>query len=285
MRNAIAAFSSKEVFKDVQSLGQESDELKCFEFETITVNRHGEIIERETKKAQYSTQNLANNVILEMVAIPGGTFLMGSPNIEAGSSGRERPQHEVTVPPFFMSKYLVTQAQWRTVAALPQVNLVLDPDPSYFKGDDRPVETISWYEAVEFCDRISKHAKKHYQLPSEAEWEYACRAGTTTPFHYGETITSDIANLKGTSASASEGIYRQSTTSVGTFFPNAFGLYDMHGNVWEWCADKWHSNYNVVPQDATDWIMIDSYDNGRVLRGGSWLIYPRNCRSASRSGI
>jgi hypothetical protein len=195
VRKAIAAFSSKEEFKDVQSLGQESDGLKSFELETVTVNHHGEIIKRETKQAQYFTETLQTLSPsgkgvwdLDMVVIPGGTFMMGSSEGEGRDS--EKPQHEVTVQPFFMGKYPVTQAQWQAVASLPQVNRELKPDPSRFKGENRPVERVSWYDAKEFCDRLSRYTGKPYRLPSEAEWEYACRAGTTTPFHFGETITS-----------------------------------------------------------------------------------------------
>ena len=120
-----------------------------------------------------------------MVAIPGGSFTMGAPKNERYSSDRESPQHQVTVQSFLMGKYPVTQAQWKAVAALPKVNRDLKLEPSKFKGDDLPVEQVSWYDAVEFCDRLSQHTGKQYRLPSEAEWEYACRAGTTTPFHFG----------------------------------------------------------------------------------------------------
>ncbi|MFM6605478.1 MAG: formylglycine-generating enzyme family protein, partial [Dolichospermum sp.] len=128
---------------------------------------------------------------LEMIAIPGGTFMMGSPENEEGSINGERPQHEVTISPFSMGKYPITQAQWRTVAELPQVNQKLQPNPSRFEGANRPVEQVSWYEAVEFCARLSRIENKVYRLPTEAEWEYACRAGTTTPFYCGETISTD----------------------------------------------------------------------------------------------
>ena len=113
-----------------------------------------------------------------MVQIPGGTFTMGAPETEEGSKDDERPQHQVTVPAFFMGKYQVTQAQWKFVASLPQVNRELKADPSRFKGDNRPVEQVTWFDAVEFCQRLSQHTKRNYRLPSEAEWEYACRAGT-----------------------------------------------------------------------------------------------------------
>ena len=260
-------------------------ELQVFQFEVIRVNAQGREIERLKRDAQYFTKNLGNNVTLEMVAIPGGKFLMGSPSTEAERFDSESPQHEVTVPPFFMGKYPVTQAQWRIVAAFPQVNRQLKPDPSHFKGDNLPVEQISWYESVEFCDRISEHTKRQFRLPSEAEWEYACRAGTTTPFHFGQTITPELANYdcEYTYGSAPKGEYRGKTTPVGNFnFANAFGLFDMHGNVWEWCADKWHSNYGGAPTEGSAWIDNDNRKKNYMLRGGSWVNSPKDCRSASR---
>ncbi|NJR16239.1 MAG: formylglycine-generating enzyme family protein, partial [Calothrix sp. CSU_2_0] len=235
-----------------------------------------------------------------MVLIKGGTFMMGAPETEEGSRDSERPQHEVTVPTFFMGKYPVTQAQWRTVASLPQVNRELKPDPSYFKGENRPVEQVSWFEAVEYCDRLTQHTKRPYRLPSEAEWEYACRAGTTTPFHFGETITTDLANYDGTDneeykwsgsyGRGPKGIFREETTEVGSFgVANTLGLFDMHGNVWEWCLDDLHSDYEGAPTDGSAWL-DNSYGNlsdvqkgsSAVLRGGSWNNFPEYCRSACR---
>ncbi len=296
VRNAIAAFSSKEVFKDVQSLGQQSDDLKSFEFEIVTVNYRGEIIEREIKQAQHFTETLqspspteigvwGDALTLDLVAIPGNTFMMGSPLGEGYDS--EKPQHEVTVQSFFMGKYPVTQAQWRTVAALPKVNRDLKPEPSYFKGDNRPVERVSWYDASEFCDRLSRSTGRFYRLPSEAEWEHACRAGTNTPFHFGETITSELANYNGiiNYGAGLEGTYRGETTDVGSFgVANAFGLYDMHGLVLEWCADIWHNNYDGAPTDGSAWLSKNDNDNRyRLLCGGSWSSDTGLCRSASRN--
>jgi formylglycine-generating enzyme required for sulfatase activity len=232
------------------------------------------------KQAQANPPDLA----LEMVYIPGGTFLMGSPKGEPERLDREGPPHDVTVPPFFMGRYPITQAQWRAVARLPQVERALEPAPSRFKGDNRPVEQVSWYDAVEFCARLSAHTGRPYRLPTEAEWEYACRAGTTTPFAFGETLTTEIANYNGdyTYANGPKGEYRRETTPVDHFgIANAFGLSDMHGNVYEWCQDHWHSNYEGAPVDGSAWL---SEDEGvvRILRGGSWIDYPRNCRSAYR---
>jgi formylglycine-generating enzyme required for sulfatase activity len=229
-------------------------------------------------------EDLANDTQLEMMLIPGGTFIMGSPKEEENSMDSERPQHEVTIEPFFMGKYQVTQAQWRFVAQLPQVNRELEQDPSHFKGDNRPVEQVSWEDAVEFCDRLSQYTGRTYRLPSEAEWEYACRAGSAKPFAFGDTITTNEVNYDGnyTYGNAPKGEYRGRTTPVGTFQPNAFGLYDMHGNVWEWCQDSWHSNYKGAPTDGSAWLDNEESSNRKLLRGGSWLNDARLCRSAAR---
>ncbi|MFN6198040.1 MAG: formylglycine-generating enzyme family protein, partial [Dolichospermum sp.] len=210
-----------------------------------------------------------------------GTFIMGSPENEEGYHSSESPQHEVTVPPFFMGKYPVTQQQWRVVAALPKVNIDLKSDPSYFKGDNLPVECVSWNDAQEFCARLSQMANKTYRLPTEAEWEYACRGGTTTPFYCGETISTDLANYDGnyTYGQGQKGEYREKTTKVGIFPANPFGLYDMCGNVWEWCEDGWHKNYINAPIDGSAWTSLGSTV---VLRGGSWINNPLLCRSAAR---
>jgi formylglycine-generating enzyme required for sulfatase activity len=265
-------------------------ELNIFQFETATVNNQGKITQREQLQARYFAEPLSNNITLEMVEIPAGTFIMGAPASEEKSSDDERPQHEVNIPSFFMGKYPVTQAQWKFVAALPQVNRKLKPDPFRFKGENRPVEQVSWFDAVEFCDRISQYTGKNYRLPSEAEWEYACRAGTITPFHFGETITSELANYNAeeyTYGAGKKGTNRGKTTEVGHFgVGNAFGLYDMHGNVWEWCADQWHSNYEGAPTDGSAWIDDNSNNNNnqsRLLRGGSWYYYPEHCHSAYRN--
>ncbi|RUR76202.1 formylglycine-generating enzyme family protein [Chlorogloeopsis fritschii PCC 9212] len=169
-------------------------------------------------------------------------------------------------------------------------------NPSNFKGEKRPVEQVSWNNAVEFCKRLSQKTGRNYRLPSEAEWEYACRAGTNTPFYFGETITTDLANYYGnhTYASAPKGQYREKTTDVGSFPPNAFGLYDMYGNVWEWCQDHWHENYQGAPTDGSAWLSggniirrllegASGNKNFRLLRGGSWGYYSRICRSALRN--
>ncbi|KAM3096212.1 SUMF1/EgtB/PvdO family nonheme iron enzyme [Phormidesmis sp. 146-12] len=272
-----------------------------FEFEVVTLEvqtsglfgRNTELVKRSRRaKAEYFREALGKNVFLDMVSIPGGSFQMGSDESE-----REKPIHTVTIAPFYMGKFAVTQAQWKAIAALPKINHDLNSDPAKFKGANRPVEKISWFEAVEFCDRLNRLVEGRlspkiaglYRLPSEAEWEYACRAGTTTPFHFGETVSTDLANYcgqdrmdyPGSYGKGAKGIYREQTTDVSSFSPNGFGLYDMHGNVWEWCEDHWHPNYKGAPQNSSAWISKDK-DANRVLRGGSWNVNPWNCRSASR---
>ncbi len=238
---------------------------------------------------------LMEDLTLYLIAIPGGEFLMGSPQQEAGRDVYKYPypelegvdveaQHQVTVPAFSMSQFPITQAQWRFVASLPSVNQDLDLDLANFKGDLHPVERVSWNEAIEFCARLSKHTGKTYRLPSEAEWEYACRAGTTQPFHFGGALSTDVANYDGnyTYGDGVKGVYRQQTTEVGSFgVVNAFGLSDMHGNVWEWCLDHWHPSYQGAPIDGSAWVM-DGDRRYRVMRGGSWLNRPDACRSAFR---
>jgi formylglycine-generating enzyme required for sulfatase activity len=279
--------------------------LKTFEFEVVTIDdiqtssgfmglgkpRTEVILNRRQSNAKYFSEDLGNGITLDMVAISGGTFMMGTEEAEierlnkkyyADWFSRESPQHRVTVPDFYMGKFQVTQEQWQRVAKLPQIVRKLKEDPSRFKGDKLPVEQVSWQDAVEFCARLSKATGKEYRLPSEAKWEYACRAGTTTPFHFGETITTDLANYNGnhTYANEAKGKYRKQTTEVGSFPPNAFGLYDMHGNVWEWCADNYHKNYQGAPNDGSAW--TDKISSANVLRGGSWSDNPYYCRSAYR---
>ncbi|PHX55645.1 serine/threonine protein kinase [Tychonema bourrellyi FEM_GT703] len=251
--------------------------LQRFDFEVATVNARGNITNRQRHQAQFFRENLGGSATLDMVAIPGGSFVMGSPSTEAERSSDEGPQRTVTVAPFFMGKYPVTQAQYQAL---------MGNNPSHFKGffksKQLPVEQVSWDEAVEFCRKLTQKTGKTYRLPSEAEWEYACRAGTTTLFYFGDTITPDLVNYQGNNpyGAAPKGLYRQQTTDVGSFPPNPFGLYDMHGNVCEWCSDKWHDNYNGAPTDGSSW--ETGTDNNRVQRGGSWDLNAVNCRSAFR---
>ena len=272
------------------------ESLTRIEFEVVTVDAHGQPLPVQHGTAECWVELLQEGVELELVAIPGGTFVMGAPPTEEGWQPNQNPQREVTIAPFWMSRTPITQVQWGAIAALPPVKYRLSSHPSCFSGANRPVEQVSWQDAVEFCARLSAFTQRPYRLPSEAEWEYACRAETTTPFHCGETITTDLANYSGVNWEydgklCSKGSYgkgplgsdRRETTDVNSFgVANAFGLSDMHGLVKEWCADHWHDTYEGAPPDGRPWI-TNGNPNQRVLRGGSWNGGPRTCRSAFRS--
>jgi formylglycine-generating enzyme required for sulfatase activity len=199
---------------------------------------------------------------------------------------------------FLMGQTPITQAQWRVVASWEPVELPLPSSPSRYPGANRPVESVSWDEAMEFCRRLEHRTGKRFCLPSEAQWEYACRAGTSTPFHFGATLSTELANYDGnyTYADGRNGKYREQTTEVNRFPANAWGLQDMHGNVWEWCLDRWHSDYKEAPCDGSAWLDSEVSESGaskmeaeedklRLLRGGSWSDHPGDCRSAYRSGF
>ena len=306
------------------------------------------VIKQRQGKAEGIIEQLGEGISLELMEIPGGTFWMGTDDEEIerlvkkfGGEWfrRESPQHQVNIEPFYMGCYPITQGQWKAIASRKdlQVNpdINLDSEPSEFKDDplqpplqegerektrwDRPVEQVNWYEAKEFCDRLSKLTGKEYRLPTEAEWEYACRAVINDPssveskditqaewnqkyqqpFHFGDTITADLANYDAnyTYEDEPKGEYREQTTPVGYFgVANAFGLYDMQGNVLEWCEDDYHENYKGAPNDVTAWLKSQflnldnqSYsqendDNkpNKVIRGGSWNYDPDVCRCAYR---
>ncbi|NEZ65135.1 TIR domain-containing protein [Leptolyngbyaceae cyanobacterium CCMR0082] len=222
-------------------------------------------------QVNYHSENLDDEVTLDMIQIPGGNFMMGSSETEKGRSSAESPLHQVNISEFMMGKYPVTQQQWQIIAALPKIERDISPVPSIFKGSFCPIVRISWYDTQEFCARLSNLTGQTYRLPSEAEWEYACRAGTEEPFYFGETITKDLANCARNEIG---------TTNVSQYPPNAFGLYSMHGNVLEWCQDTWHDNYDAAPTDGSAW--LGSYQDERVSRGGSYGHSPCYCRSASR---
>ena len=319
----------------------EEDEWQTFEFEVVeleveeTVNFKFEVatleeqqkrkellgretelvVSREKSEAEGIVEQLEEGVDLEMMIIPAGEFVMGAPKEEENSQNRERPQHLVKVQEFYLGRYPITQEQWRIVAGWEPVDseIELKPDPSEFKGGERPVEQVNWLEAKEFCARLSKRTGREYRLPTEAEWEYACRAvireqssaksaakGTPSgaqltveewnekyhqPFHFGETISTELANYDGdyTYGRGVKGKSKGETTKVGYFqFANAFGLYDMHGNVFEWCEDDWHDNYKDAPTDGSAWLSGER-NTTKVIRGGSWLNRPDLCRSAYRS--
>jgi eukaryotic-like serine/threonine-protein kinase len=267
--------------------------LSSFSFDTVLLDDHGKTLNRLSAQGWSFIEDLGG-VKIEMVEIPQGTFTMGSPNFESQRNDNEGPLHLVSLQGFAISKYEITQAQWRAISQMKKIRIELNPDPSKFKGDNLPVDTVSWEEAVEFCERLSKATGRKYHLPSESEWEYAARAGTNTPFYLGGTISAEFVNYDGTFPykSARKGIYRQRTTIVGSLgMPNRFGLFDMHGNVSEWCADLWFSNYagaaaDGAPADGVpaDGAAREGGDNSvhHVVRGGNWFKQARDARSAAR---
>lgn len=283
----------------VKNLGINESRLHTIDFDIVRLDSVGQSRLKETGHAKRYIENVGHGSTLEMIQIPSGTFKMGSPSSDKeliaadtvkyfghnfGYFWQEYPEHSVVVPTFYMGRFEVTQAQWRAVSKLPKVRMELPSDPSVFKGDDRPVEKISWEEAIEFCERLSLATGRKYRLPTEAEWEYACRAGTSTPFHFGETINPDFANFDGDYPweAGIWGVKRQETTAVGSFaYANDFGLYDVHGNVEEWCVDVWHSSYDGAPADGSGW-MIGGDDRFHVTRGGDWSHMGTCARSAWR---
>ena len=218
-------------------------------------------------------KEIVNSIGMKFVYIQPGTFMMGSPSNELKRDSDER-QHEVTLTKgFYMQTTEVTQGQWKAV---------MGNNPSKFKGDNRPVEKVSWNDCREFIRKLNRQeGTDKYRLPTEAEWEYACMAGTTTPFYTGNCISTDQANYDGNHPmpGCSKGMYRKKTIEVASFSPNSWGLYDMHGNVYEWCQDWYEKNYpsgNVTdPEGASSGAV-------RVLRGGSWLSVAGDLRSANR---
>jgi formylglycine-generating enzyme required for sulfatase activity len=248
-------------------------EIITQQFETPTVDRQGNMVRLTKSSAKMLIEPLEKQVTLEMAYIPGGIFKMGSPGRQGYDD--EHPQHIVSMAPFWIGKQPITQAQWQTV--------ITKLPPCRFKGANLPVDNVSWDDAHQFCSRLSRKTGLQFRLPAEAEWEYACRAGSASAFHFGETLTTDLANYVGEHIFLSEpkGIYRHTTTEAGCFPPNAFGLYDMHGNLWEWCADAWHDDYRGAPFNGGAWTTGDK-KAPRVLRGGCWHEIPGNCRSAMR---
>ena len=220
------------------------------------------------------TLDCGGGVSMDLVLIPAGVFTMGSPNSEGYRSRDEGPQHRVRITrPFYMGKYEVTQSQYERI---------MDANLSKFRGTNNPVDTVSWNDATEFCRKLSQRTGRKVRLPTEAEWEYACRAGTTTPFHFGKSLSSSQANFNGRFpyGGAAKGVSRNKTTSVGSFPANAWGLHDMHGNLWEWCSDWLYQGYYAKsPQNDPTGPANGSY---RVLRGGSWRSNAESCRSAYR---
>ncbi|MFN7900028.1 MAG: formylglycine-generating enzyme family protein [Synechococcaceae cyanobacterium] len=247
--------------------------------------------DRQEVNVQACDLELGEGESLRLIQIQAGEFLMGSSASEPQRSDNEGPQHRVRLASFLLGQTPVTQTQWQLVAGWPKLELDLSANPARFAGPRRPVERVNWLEAMEFCRRLSERSGHTYSLPSEAQWEYACRAGTTTPFAFGETITPELANYDGnyTYANGPKGQYRSETTPVASFPANAWGLHGMHGNVWEWCLDHWHPGYAGAPTDGSAWLDGEGLnpesnrEKQRLLRGGSWITDPWHCRSAYRT--
>jgi formylglycine-generating enzyme required for sulfatase activity len=268
-----------------------------FEYKVLTVDPFGKPENYYLQTSQGYIEQLNSETTLELVSIPSGQIEIGASGTEEGWQPCQAPRHRVQVQSFWMSRFPITQAQWKAIASFPAIHTSLHPQPSCFVGDRLPVEQVSWYDTLEFCARLSVCTGRDYRLPTEAEWEYACRAGTETPFHFGETITTDLANYsgvdweylgkicsKGSYGQAPAGCDRRQTTEVGEFHvANAYGLFDLHGQVREWCHDCWHDTYDGAPSDGSAWVEGDG--DLRVLRGGSWNVGPRACRSSSRSRL
>jgi formylglycine-generating enzyme required for sulfatase activity len=242
-------------------------------FKFITLNRNGDLVRSEAGEMEEKRFDIGAGKPLVMISLPGGEFLMGSPSGEGYED--EKPQHVVQVRPFLIGCYPVTQAQWTAVMG--------EGKKLRFAGANKAVHDVAWPEALEFCHRLEGITGQPFGLPSEVEWEYACRGGTRTAFSCGPTITTDLANYNGlfTYLDAPAGHYRHVLLDVGSFPPNPYGLQEMHGNLWEWCADPWHENYRGAPGDFHVW-KAGGNDRYRVLRGGSWHETPDLCRSAVR---
>jgi formylglycine-generating enzyme required for sulfatase activity len=276
--------SAKVVTPQQPATATTKTQVKSFEFETATLSRYTSAIGKKAKwqavlnrrKAKCVAIELGEGLTIDLVAIPGGKFLIGSPETEAERGIEESPQQEIIVPPFLLGRYPITQAQWQAL---------MKNNPSRFQKNDanNPVERVSWMDCLLFCQKLSQLVGKTFRLPSEAEWEYAARAGTTTAFYCGVTLITELANYNGdfVYGTGMEGENRRQTVDVTSFPANPFGVYDLLGNVAEWCADTWHDSYDGIPVDGSAWVSGNEKEP-RLLRGGSWLNVPGCCRSASR---
>jgi formylglycine-generating enzyme required for sulfatase activity len=286
-------------------------------FQRLANKKSSNILEQNSKaeeqgqkipaaKRQELTVDLGQGLTLELVRVPTGKFMMGMPpeerqialenalkyNVEREKAEEwldwSTPQHEVYLQEFLMGKYAVTNAQWYAVMKTKPC----EQYDSEFQGDKQPVIGVSWHEAQAFCEKLSEQTKRAVRLPTEAEWEYACRAGTTTAFAFGKTITTDQVNYDGNYpyGDTPKGKYRECTVNVDSFTPNPWGLYQMHGNVWEWCLDEFHDSYSEKPARLKSngnepWgeLKVVKEDNGAyICRGGSWYSDAIYCRSATR---
>lgn len=259
--------------------------LKTSRFQTVQVDAYGQIVGKKSMQASYFDEPVLRNPLrkllpLRMIKIPAGEFMMGSPASEPHHDDQEGPQRKIQVPSFYLGAFTITQRQYE---------IIMGSNPSYFTDDqgkdgaNLPVEQVTWQDADAFCKKLSEMSGRTYRLPSEAEWEYACRASTTTPFCFGETLTTEIANFFADFSFTEnyEENYRNTPVAVDSFWPNGFGLYNMHGNVFEWCADDYHENYKNAPKSVAPWISGQAQAT-KMMRGGSWFNDTPYCRSAAR---
>jgi formylglycine-generating enzyme required for sulfatase activity len=220
----------------------------------------------------------------EMIVIPAGSFMMGAPENEFGHQSYESPQHPVTITrPFAAGKFALTFTEWEACVNDGGCGSYTPNDRGWGRNN-RPVINVSWNDAKAYAAWLSRKTGQNYRLLSEAEWEYAARAGSQTPFWWGSTITPNQANYDGTAdiyKGGEKGEYRQQTMPANSFQPNPWGLYQVHGNVWQWVEDCWHDNYEGAPTDGSGWISENC--NQRVLRGGSWGAAPVSLRAANRT--
>jgi formylglycine-generating enzyme required for sulfatase activity len=291
--------------------GKRDPEIRSETIDVVSVDEEGSLRSPQRQSVEVFDVPLAGDVTMEMAVIPVGGFQIGSPENEPQRRENEGPQQVVEIRSFALGRTAITQAEWAAVvdAAPERIEQTLSQYPSSFRGDRLPVETVSWNQSVEFCRRLSNLTGLPFRLPSEAEWEYACRARTTTPFHFGPTLTPEVANYCGTGGAVCGtnngqdisstdyngdpyplgnygdgplGEFRQGTVDVRSFPPNRFGLFEMHGNVWEHCFDTGIADYRHIPTDGSPYV---GPQNRRVLRGGSWSHNPAICRSAYRDSM
>jgi formylglycine-generating enzyme required for sulfatase activity len=301
---AVTADAAPAVMPEAPGAEKPVGALLSYEFKVITSDPRGRVLQVGREQRRYFSETLPGGVTLDLTEISGGTSLIGSSDLEIGQGNKnyardlgkkarekvldrmpaEGPQRLVRVRTFYLGKLEITQAQWRAVAEMPRVKRDLTTDPSQFKGDNRPVESVSWDEAMEFCARLSRATGRKYRLPTEAEWEYAARAGSGGPFHFGPAISAELANFNGRRplAGLPGGKNRETTIPAGSLgAANRFGLYDMHGNVREWCMDGWHDNYRGAPGDARLW-EENAVAYLKVVRGGGWDSAAVECRLSYR---
>jgi formylglycine-generating enzyme required for sulfatase activity len=253
--------------KEPSAIALESESIR-----PVILDQEGRASPGPEASMRFFREALSDSVAIKMALVPAGSFVMGSATLAAAPD--ERPPHHVNIKAFYLSQAEVTQSQWKAVmGSLP---------PCRGKTMEHPVDRVSWTEALLFCQRLSARSGRPYRLPSESEWEYACRAGSVGDFSFGGMISTDAANYVGRHryGNGPEGVYRHGSLPPGSFPPNPFGLYDMHGNLDEWCMDLWHDDYSGAPSDGSPWLSGASRE--RVIRGGSWHDPPGLLRSSAR---